>query len=439
MNFLKKIFSPLLLSSSLILMIYTFYRSEIYWEGSKRDYYFVYYFLSLGLFLISFVTFFISYKVKEYIIIALSSLIISLYFFEGYLTYTFSHYKKISEKKKIYEIKTGKKYDTRTQLEVYKDLQNKENNVSVKVSPKNWFGKNNKIVPLSSVSNSKTVYGNENGYYFIYLSDRYGFNNPDKEWDSKEIEYLLVGDSFIHGANVNRPNDISSVLRNLSNKSVLNLGYSGNGPLIQYASLREYLNPNVKKVLWFYFEDNDFIDLQQEKENNILMNYINDPTFSQNLKLKQKEIDNMVNKIINLGRKNEENFKFIKLYETRKKLLNKKKEKNTNQVTQPEDFKKIIKLTKELVVKNNSKLYFVYLPGYFRYTMKTDNRNYNSVKKIINELDVPFIDIHKEVFQKQKKPLELFPFEMYGHYNVKGYKLISEKIYNIIKNLDEQN
>ena len=313
MNFLKKIFSPFLLSSSLILLIYTFYRSEIYWEGSKRDYYFVYYFLSLGLFFISFVTFFISYKVKEYIIIALSSLIISLYLFEGYLTYTFSHYKKINEKKKIYENKTGNKYDTRTQLEVYKDLQKKENNVSVKVSPKKWFGKNNKIVPLSSVSNSKTVYGNENGYFFIYLSDRYGFNNPDKEWDSKEIEYLLVGDSFIHGANVNRPNDISSVLRNLSNKSVLNLGYSGNGPLTQYASLREYLNPNIKKVLWFYFEDNDFIDLQKEKENNILMNYINDPTFSQNLKLKQKEIDNMVNKLINLGRKNEENFKFIKL------------------------------------------------------------------------------------------------------------------------------
>ena len=117
--------------------------------------------------------------------------------------------------------------------------------------------------------------------------------------------------------------------------------------------------------------------------------------------------------------------------------MNKKKENKINEVIQPEDFIKIIKITKELVVKNNSKLYFVYLPGYFRYTMKTDNRSYNSVKKIINELDVPFIDIHKEVFLKQKKPLELFPFKMYGHYNVKGYKLISEKIYNVIKNLDE--
>ena len=25
----------------------------------------------------------------------------------------------------------------------------------------------------------------------------YGFNNPDEEWDKKEIEYLIVGDSML--------------------------------------------------------------------------------------------------------------------------------------------------------------------------------------------------------------------------------------------------
>ena len=38
-----------------------------------------------------------------------------------------------------------------------------------------------------SLANTITV--NENGYYFIYKSDRYGFNNPDKVWDSKEIDF----------------------------------------------------------------------------------------------------------------------------------------------------------------------------------------------------------------------------------------------------------
>ena len=59
----------------------------------------------------------------------------------------------------------------------------------------------------------------KNGYYSIYESDRYGFNNPDDEWDVGEIEYLLVGDSFTHGACVNRPNDIASVLRSSFKKS----------------------------------------------------------------------------------------------------------------------------------------------------------------------------------------------------------------------------
>ncbi len=53
-----------------------------------------------------------------------------------------------------------------------------------------------KIFPFSGLSNSKTVYKNENGYYFIYLSDRFGFNNPDEEWDANEIEYLIGGRLF---------------------------------------------------------------------------------------------------------------------------------------------------------------------------------------------------------------------------------------------------
>ena len=67
----------------------------------------------------------------------------------------------------------------------------------------------------------------------------------------EEIEYLLVEDSFTHGACVNRPDDIASVLRKLTNKTVLNLGYGGNGPLLQYAGLREYLNKNVKMFYGF--------------------------------------------------------------------------------------------------------------------------------------------------------------------------------------------
>ena len=308
------------------------------------------------------------------------------------------------------------------------------------------------IFPLSGISNSKTIHCNENGYYAIYQSDRYGFNNPDSEWDKKKIEYLLVGDSYTHGACVNRPDDISSVLRNLSNKSVLNLGQEGNGPLIEYATLREYLNINVKKVLWIYFE-NDFVNLIKEKDNKFLINYLNNLNFTQNLKIKQNEIDDLAinlikEKIIEKVKKEKERkqyifkiklIKFIKITNTRI-LFFPTPETPTPQPTpalltpKPSpalvlEFKRILKLTKEFTNKNNSKLYFVYLPEYSRYKKNYDNTNYNLVKNIVNQLSIPFIDIHKEVFEKEQNPLKLFPFELNGHYNVYGYKKVAETIY----------
>ena len=57
--------------------------------------------------------------------------------------------------------------------------------------------------------------------------------------------------------------------------------------------------------------------------------------------------------------------------------------------------------------------------------------NYLKIKKIVNKLEIPFIDINREVFKKEKDPLELFPFAIsFGHYTVEGYKKVAE---NIIK------
>ena len=96
-------------------------------------------------------------------------------------------------------------------------------------------------------------------------------------------------------------------------------------------------------------------------------------------------------------------------------------------------FIKILNLTKNLVDQNNSKLYFVYLPNYYRYKTTYDNTNYDLVKNIVNDLNISFIDIHKEVFEKEQDPLKLFPFELDGHYTVNGYKKVAEIIYKLTK------
>ena len=437
MNFLKKNFSPIILIISLFLLTYTFYKSEIYWnvirDENNRDYYFYYYILFSILFIFSIFSFFISKKIKEYLIIIIISFTTSLYLFEGYLIYKINNSKALTLtlKKKIYEKQTGKKFDTRSRIEIYEDLKKINSEIKVKLHPTAYFDENLPIYPLASISNSETIHCNENGYYSIYQSDKYGFNNPDTEWDKKYVEYLLVGDSFTHGACVNRPNDIASVLRTLSMKSVLNLGVGGNGPLTNYATLREYLNQNVKKVFWIHFEGNDLENLDNELHKNILRNYFTDLNFSQNLKFKQGEINKIEIDLIESEKKKSEFFfysnfiKFIKIYNLRHSFY----KKNSKQIRPQPEFKKILELTKKLTSENNSKLYFVYLPELDHYKKNYDPTNYNLVKNIVNELNIPFIDIHKEVFEKEDNPFKLFPFEQEGHYNIEGYKKTSETIY----------
>ncbi len=448
MNVLKKIFSPLCLSFSLSILIYTYYRSEISWGGNRSEYYFTYYILSFTLILFSIISFFLGQKIKEYLIISGLSFIVSVYIFEGYLSY-----EKKPPQAKIYEKETGKKWDDRQRSKIYKDMKKLNNKITVTVHPSYYINRETDIFPLSGISNSKTIYCNENGYFSIYQSDRYGFNNPDEEWDSNEIEYLLVGDSMTHGACVNRPNDFGSVLRNLSNKTVLNLGYGGNAPLTQYATLREFISPKVKKVLWIFVE-NDVGGLIKElnAKNKLLTNYISDLNYTQNLKLRQDEVNALGYKTIEKEYteiRKVKQINFLKLNTIREKFNNLLPEKyrpyeDFRQVPlETKSFKMILKLAKDLVAQNNSKLYFVYLPLCERYKTKTkgcyykkgeyDDSNYRLLKKIVNELDIPFIDTHTEVFLKEKFPTKLFPFELNKHYNVEGFRKVSEATYNLTK------
>ena len=432
-----------LLLISVIIIFYIFYRSEIYHNGLKRDYYKIYYILSLSLFSFSLTLFFIKKKIRIYILIILISSIFALYLFEAYLSYGDLFSKKIS-----YKIATGNNYDVRSRFEFYNDqIKNNKTDKIVMQNHPSYFINEKKLIPFSGISNALTIQCNENGYFSKFKSDRYGFNNPDNEWDQEEIEYLLTGDSFTQGNCVNRPNDIASVLRTLSGKSVLNLGSGGNGPLIEYAVLREYLFPKVKNVVWIFFEGNDLSGLKNEIKSELLNKYIENLNFTQNLKKRQVEINdlllNTMDKEIQIKKRNKESqinnqnklFNLIKLYKVRHLFY----PHQHNTELPNNDFEKILRLAKDLSIKNNSNFYFVYLPRYSRYVKKLDNKSYENVKQILKELDIEIIDIHESVFKNQNDPLNLFPFRKYGHYNELGYKLVAEKIFEKINELQKSN
>ena len=445
----KKFFSPIFFVFSILLFTLIFFKSEIVSEGVNRDHYLKYYIFCIILISFSIYTFYISDKTKEYLGITILSGIFTIYLIEYYLGTPAGTPQKITErekrmkteiKKKIYKEETGFTWDERSQFQVYRDLLKKDPNTVPYFYPQELSINYEKIHSLAGVSNSQTVFCNENGYYSVTNSDKYGFNNPAKEWDSDEFEFVFVGDSMTHGYCVNRPNDIPSVVRELSGKSTLNLGYGRNGPLIEYATLREYLPKKTKNIVFMFYAGNDLENLESELKNKILINYKNDLEFNQNLKDKQNEIDKQIKKFILARLKGTEfKYQFIKFRRFREAfqdIINKQKKIKINHEVELKELEKILFLTKKLSIENKSKLHFVYLSAE-RYwgnenRQKDDLIYFDDVKNIVEKLDINFIDIHKEVFQKRSNPLELFPFGISGHYNVEGFNEVAKAIYEDI-------
>ena len=366
---------------------------------------------------------------SKYIIIVFISVIISLYVSEAYLLFFYE--KQIQNYKlALYEKKSNKIFDKRNRLEIYNDLKSED--FTLTIAPSNHLNNNDafndQLFPLSGISNSQTIFCNENGYFSKYLSDRYGFNNPDQVWD-KNTSIVLIGDSFVHGACVNRPDDISSQLRMISNKNIINLGYSGNSSLIQLATLKEYLKTDNVIVFWFFFE-NDIEELSYETKNEILKNYLIKKNFTQNLVDKQKTIDKMNKNILELSliKKNFNLSNFIKLNKIRGILNDLLIYKGVNK-DQILNFEKIINEANRFLKNKNSKLYFVYLDGY-----KGHQELKNNIKKLIVGNNIPFIDIKKEIENMQLIYTNIFPFKLPGHYNERGYALISQIISKKLNN-----
>ena len=447
------VISNLFLSISLLFLCYVFYRSEIYHDGSEFSFYLKYYILGLFLIFVSFITYFIPKIIKINLLVFLILILLSFYLMEGFLNIK---HKKFT----TYKNSTGKDYDQRTKFEIYNDLRKDDPNIVVSPPPVHFSNNLDfDYAPLSGIANRKTIHCNENGYYSIYQSDRYGFNNPDKEWDKIEIDYLLVGDSMVRGACVNEPNTFSGNLKKFKkNKNgVLNLGQTGDGPLRQYATLREYLPlKKVKRVIWFYSEGNDLKELNDELKHKILQKYLQDLKFSQNLILKNDEVQKLLlselaiveerlRKDSLFEEKNKRNFlvNFLILKKIRifflQSFFNKVKE--TNYSFMKADLKNIINLSNQLSIENNSRFYFVYLPLYKRFQLNNNEDDYKSYKeiiKIVENLKIPIIDVNKELFNNIKDPLVLFPFRSPGHYNVKGYELVTRTIFKKINEFESK-
>ena len=166
-------------------------------------------------------------------------------------------------------------------------LENKlDQEVHLSYVPYKMIQTNESIFPLSGISDVKTIFCREGRNHYTYFSDKYGFNN---QGDLGTKNTLLIGDSYVQGLCVEPKFSLANKL------NAINFGFFGNGPLIEYATFREYQNKyNFEKAVWFFTIDNDFYDFSKEIQNQSLNIYLRDKNYTQNL----VNIDDYKNELI---------------------------------------------------------------------------------------------------------------------------------------------
>ena len=383
-------------------------------------------------------------SVKNFIqnsILIILSTIVTIYMIEiAYALYNVSSYKFKKWAKNNYN-----RYD------VYQDEINKKIKTSVTITNNNHLEeKQETLLPLSGISNIRTIFCNELGFWTIYDSDKYGFNNSNQIWNKKNVDFVLIGDSFVHGACVKHKDSIAGQFENKGD--VINLGYAGNGPLAEYATLKEYYDEkiNSKYVIWFYYE-NDLQNLESELENELMKNYFVNKNFSQDLINKQIQLDELSYKLMEkYFKKHKKKFDrlfrldeidlvrifFLKNIRHRISWFLEEDLLNTNLVVSNKTYdgienlnnlEKVLINSKEIVERNGSKFIFVYLPQYPGIYENYRFKVYKKVIEIVKRNEINLVDLY-ENFSTNPDPKSLFPLRRYGHYNKKGYNLVVKEI-----------
>lgn len=230
----------------------------------------------------------------------------------------------------------------------------------------------------------------------------------------------------------------------------------GMGPLMELATLREYAEPmNPDVVLWFYYEGNDLRGLVDEKQNSILMKYLEDENFTQNLIQRQPEITEHLKRIADdkinvevalVERKRAVTdklpfFDFLTLHYLRALVqlrmdvfaISRRQETIVSKVDL-ELFRKILVVANDGVEAWGGKLYFVYLPQWKSISDPDFVQSHrDQVLALMRELHIPVVDIYEE-FTSREDPLLFYTFRLNNHYNEQGYRVVAYAVLRSIWN-----
>lgn len=337
----------------------------------------------------------------------------------------------------------------KSRIEKYFEIKKKNNNVFISYYPRNLLTQKNKFLPLGNFPNSLIIDCNEDGDFFIFNSDKNGFNNKNIQWEKDNIN-IILGDELVLGSCLNKKNFSTIISQNYNS---LNLSNRGAGPITEYAILKEY-SPikKIKNVFWFLNRQNDILDLNLEIKNEILIKYLKEDT-SQNLLSRDfsEDIKNIIlakieDEIQHYLKVNNYNFlKFISLSALRYQYrfsdnIKKSHKKDLKEKINLEVYFYTVNKVNSFLKQNNINLTIILTPLSPYYNNLDSILNNNHILKIKNFLKtkkIKFINLEDEIEKKKIKRKKLFvsnhPRSML---NETGHKFVSSIIIREISNLN---
>ena len=295
------------------------------------------------------------------------------------------------------------------------------------------------FVALSGLPDTRTLLGNELGFFATYVSDRYGFNNPDSIYDAPRTArtVVLIGDSYTQGYSVQPGDDIAGQLR-AKGLHTFNLGCGGNGTLAELATYVEYgrfLQPDT--VVLIYYEGNDLNDLAREWDSP-LRRYLDD-AFSQRLLEREDERLSLLLSVAE-GEPAARRARFIHRLLTLRHIR-----KRLQAVISPQSFddevarfRIVMDELRTRLQREAVELLVVYLPqGSFVAAGRPDDckvhaaRCKNKIMSVLGELNIRVLDFEKDI-RSLDEPFSVFPYrrgnEVLGHLTTAGYQMVAAAI-----------
>jgi hypothetical protein len=381
--------------------------------------------------------------------------ILSIFFFEIYLQYTADN-KNIEAERKLVE-KSQKIIELRKRgVQIWPTV-----NPRILISqdryivssayddqkPEKMRSGIDNVVPLGNPSDSLLYYCNEGAGDLIYRSDEHGFHNPKGQWNRDDVDIIAIGDSYVQGACVSTKDNVVEWIRR-DFPHVINLGSGGNGPLLMYAGLREYGAPmRPDTVLWFFYQ-NDLIDIKDEIGNEILIRYLEDSEFTQNLIDRQQNIDEFLKRKIDNTLENVSMLWNVRignivsqaakdtflLRGLRHLIYGSSPDAGSDKKAGTMRTDSSYHLLSHLLVKANSlveswegNMVVVFLPDRWSITEEGgESVVLDNIKRITQDVDIPLIDL-TQAFLSEPNRGALFPSNE-GHYSARGYHVAGREI-----------